>query len=370
MSVPHFDVAIIGAGVIGASVAHELGRRGLRVVVAERGRGPCGASVACDGFVFLQSKTPGPSLELAKQSRAMYATLAQELDADIEFVALGGLILARDEAELAFLAERQRALAAAGVQVQMLSARDVRDLEPHLTTRIAGGSFCAADAQVNPLRLVAALLASAQRHRVRILTQAAVSRMESHERGFGLTCGAEVLTAAKIVIAAGAWSGEVAALLDIRLPIRPRRGQLVVTEPAPPILSRPVMTADYLKAKADADGPSQGRAAGVSIEQTAAGTFILGSTREFAGFATATSAAAMASILARAAQVLPGLRKLCIIRSYAGLRPYCDLGHPIIGPAPDLPGVFIATGHEGDGIALAPVTGKLIAQLVMGQTQA
>ena len=363
MSEQHFEAAVIGAGVIGASVAHELSRRGLRVIVAERGRGPSGASVACDGFVFLQSKSPGPSLELAKQSRAMYATLAQELDADVEFVSRGGLVLARDDEELAFLDARGRTLAAAGVEVEMLSARDVLALEPHLTA--AGASFCASDAQVDPLRLVAALLASARRNRARILTQAPVSGIEPTAKGFDLTCGRESIAAAKIVIAAGAWSAEVGALLGLRIPIRPRRGQLVVTEPAPPILSRPVMTADYLKAKAGDGGPTEGQAAGVSIEQTAAGTLLLGATREFVGFATGTSPVGMGSILTRATEVLPSLRKLSIIRSYAGLRPYCDLGHPIIGPAPDRPGVFIATGHEGDGIALAPVTGKLIADWVL-----
>ena len=106
----------------------------------------------------------------------------------------------------------------------------------------------------------------------------------------------------------------------------------------------------------------------MSVEQTDAGSFLLGSTREFVGFETGTTPQGIGTILERAAGVLPRLRKLSVIRSYAGLRPYCDLGHPIIGHAPSHPGVFIATGHEGDGIALAPITGKLIADLIVGRT--
>ena len=107
-------------------------------------------------------------------------------------------------------------------------------------------------------------------------------------------------------------------------------------------------------------------AAGTSIEQTRAGTILLGSTREFAGFDTSASSAGMQSVLSRAVDVLPALAKLSVIRSYAGLRPYCEIGHPIIGPAPGRPDVFIAAGHEGDGIALAPITGRLVADWASG----
>ena len=356
-----FDVAIVGGGVIGASAAHYLGRRGLRVAIVERGRGPSGASVACDGFVFLQSKSVGPTLELAKQSRAMFEGLADELEADVEFVSRGGLILARSPAELEFLAERSRALASAGVEAQVLSVSETFDLEPGLSRQVVGASYCAADGQVNPLRLVRAFLSSARRSGVEVLNGRPVTAMEPGATGFVLTCGEERVTAERIVIAAGAWSKEVGAMLGIDIPVKPRRGQLVVTEPAPPILARPVMTAGYLMAKSGGAASDDG----VSVEQTEAGSFLLGSTREFVGFETGTTPQGIASILARAASVLPSLRKLSVIRSYAGLRPYCDHGHPIIGPAPDHPNAFVATGHEGDGIALAPVTGKLIADLIV-----
>lgn len=355
-----YDVAIIGAGVIGASVAHYLGRSGLRIAIVERGRGPSGASIACDGFVFLQSKSVGLTLEIAKQSRVMFEDLADELDADIEFVSRGGLILAQCAEELEFLAERSRALAEAGVEVQILSASETFGLEPRLSRRAAGASYCAADGQVSPLQLVRAFLASARRSGVEVLTGRSVTAIEPTGAGLAVICGEERVAAERVVIAAGAWSKDVGAMIGIDIPVKPRRGQLVVTEPAPPILSRPVMTAGYLMAKsgrAAADG-------GVSVEQTAAGSFLLGSTREFVGFETGTTPQGIGSILDRATDVLPSLRKLSVIRSYAGLRPYCERGSPIIGTAPDHPNVFIATGHEGDGIALAPVTGQRIADLI------
>jgi len=358
-----FDVAIIGGGVIGASVAHYLGRSGLRVAIVERGRGPSGASIACDGFVFLQSKSVGPTLELAKQSRAMFEGLADELDADIEFVSRGGLILAQSPEELEFLAERSRALAEAGVEARILAASETFDLEPRLSRQVAGASYCAADGQVSPLQLVKAFLASARRRGVEVLTERSVTAVEPTGAGVAVICGEERVAAEAVVIAAGAWSKEVGAMIGIDIPVKPRRGQLVVTEPAPPILSRPVMTAGYLMAKSGGASPE----GGVSIEQTEAGSFLLGSTREFVGFENGTTPHGIGSILNRAPDVLPSLRKLSVIRSYAGLRPYCECGGPIIGPAPDHPSVFIATGHEGDGIALAPATGRRIADLILSR---
>ena len=362
----HFDIVIIGGGVIGASAANSLAVAGASVAVLESGAGPSGASVACDGFVFLQSKAPGPSLELAKASRKLYDTLADELGRDIEFEPRGGLVVARSDAELAALHERARVLADAGVPVERLSPAETLGLEPHLTRRLAGATYCPWDAQVSPLALVNAYWSNACRHGARLFADSPVTAIARSAGGFEVQCRGRVVHADRVVIAAGACSRDVGAMLGIDVPVRPRRGQLVVTEAAPPMLSRPVMTADYLRAKVQA-GAAQS-AAGTSLEQTRPGTILVGSTREFAGFDASTTPEGIQSILSRAVGVLPGLRELSVIRSYAGLRPYCELGRPIVGPAPGHPGVYIATGHEGDGIALAPITGKLVAQCVLGKT--
>jgi len=360
------DVVVIGAGVIGAACAYELAKRGLGVVVVEQGRGPQGASVACDGFVFLQSKSPGPSLALAQRSRRLFDGLSEELGAELDFSPTGGLILARTEEEGAFLRDRTETLSAAGVEVQLLPGPAVREMEPHVTRQVVAASHCALDAQVDPLKLVHAYLARGRALGVDVMTQARVTGIDAGPGGYRLTCGGRTATARHVVIAAGAWSAEVGALLGLSIPVRPRRGQLVVTEPAPALLSRPVMTADYLMAKS-AGGAAAQESPGVSIEQTCGGTLLLGSTREFVGFDTRTTRDALGSIVARASAVLPPVAKLAIIRSYAGLRPYCDLGRPIIGPVPGREGLFVATGHEGDGIALAPITGRLVAEWVMGR---
>ena len=358
------DIAIIGGGVIGAAVAHYLGESEARVALVESGPGPSGASVACDGFVSLQSKSPGPALELAKQSRDLYDSLADELGADIELETNGGLVVARRDAELEVLRGRARVLEAAGVRAELLSPGETLRLEPHLSPRMAGASYCALDAHVSPLALVRAFWASASRRGVSMLTSSTVSSIHRCSRGFEIGLPGRGLCAERLVIAAGAWSRAVAAMVGVDVPVQPRRGQLAVTEATPPILSRPVMTADYLLAKSQAE--TVNASAGTSLEQTAAGAILVGSTRELVGFDSRTTREGIQSVLARAVQVLPALSRLSVIRSCAGLRPYCELGRPMVGPAPGQPDVFIATGHEGDGIALAPATGKLIAAQILG----
>ncbi|NLG87478.1 MAG: FAD-binding oxidoreductase, partial [Firmicutes bacterium] len=176
------------------------------------------------------------------------------------------------------------------------------------------------------------------------------------------------------ILCTGVFTSSLLAPLGLELPLRPRRGQLVVTEPAPPLIQHIFLCARYIAAKyhpellASAEDDALRLGVGLALEQTAAGTLLVGSTREFVDWDTSTTLEGIRTVLRHGARILPVLDKLHIIRTFAGLRPYTPDGLPYLGRLPGVDNLYIAAGHEGDGIALAPITGKLMAELITSGT--
>lgn len=358
------DVIVIGGGVIGASVAYHLSRKNLDVLVLEKSDFASGTSSACDGMVFLQSKKPGVHLQLAMASRKRLDDLPEELDSDIELRSNGGLITIRSEAELQAvkcLAEEQKRI---GLEVSLLDGRQAVDLEPCLSGEILAAAFCPLDAQVNPIYLTLAFLRAAKRHGASLFPRTPVGAI--HVKGgriHAVSTPRGVVESKTVVNAAGVYAPQVGKMVGLDVPIAPRRGQVLVTEALPCTLTRCLLSAKYLAAKYD-PGLVGGENPGVSIEQTRNGNFLLGSTREFVGFDKRTTPKAMKEILAGTTLIIPRLRDAHLIRTFAGLRPYTPDGLPILGRVPSVEGFIMATGHEGDGMALSPITGQLTAELI------
>jgi sarcosine oxidase subunit beta len=152
-------------------------------------------------------------------------------------------------------------------------------------------------------------------------------------------------------------------MAGVAIPIRPRRGQLLVTEAYAPLLQCGLLSARYIAAKYN-PAFAETEELGISIEQTKSGGFLLGSTREFVGFDRRITWSALQRIAAQTSRILPALRGFRIIRTFAGLRPSTPDGLPILGPVPNVEGLFMATGHEGDGVALSPITGQVLARWI------
>jgi sarcosine oxidase subunit beta len=357
------DVVVIGGGVIGASCAYYLAKHKLKVVLLEKRDPASGSSGACGGTIFLQTKSPGQNLKLALASAKRFRYLHEELAADIEYRNPGGMIIVETESErevLGHLVERQRN---AGLDVALLDARQARELEPALSPEILGATFSPADAQVNPWHLTFAFIKAAQRHGAKVYTgvrvtglQTTSQRIESVETEKGR------ISTGTVVNAAGAHAARIGALCGLDIPIKPRRGQLVVVEATMPLISRCMLSAEYIAAKFNPELARKG--GGVSIEPTAHGSFVLGSTREFVGYDSGVTRAGIQHIARNVTSILPALMRRNIVRVFAGLRPYTPDGMPILGGVAGLDGFVMAAGHEGDGIALAPITGEMIADLI------
>jgi glycine/D-amino acid oxidase-like deaminating enzyme len=378
------DAVVIGAGMVGAATAAALAATGRRVVVVDRS-GPLGGTTAAgEGNILVSDKLPGPELELALRSVALWRKFADEvgeaeglavahaavgagrLEGGFEFEAKGGVVAAHDEAQLAALldlAERQRA---AGVEVRPLDPGGLRDAEPRIGPGLAGGAFYPQDSQVQPMKAALAFLRRARRDGARVVSGASVLALERGPDGRAValvTSRGQVATPV-VVNAAGPWSGEVAERLGTSVPVRPRRGRILVTEPLPPaVIRHKVYEADYVGAVVSDSAALQCSAV---VEGTASGTVLVGSSRDAAGFSAAPDPAALAEIARRAVRLFPFLAGVRAIRSYTGFRPASPDHLPVIGADAEVPGLFHATGHEGAGIGLAPATAELITALVAG----
>jgi D-hydroxyproline dehydrogenase subunit beta len=378
------DAVVIGAGMVGAATAAALAATGRRVVVVDRS-GPLGGTTAAgEGNILVSDKLPGPELELALRSVALWRKFANEvgeaegfavahaaggagrLEGGFEFEAKGGVVAAHDEAQLAALldlTERQRA---AGVEVRPLDPGGLRDAEPRIGPGLAGGAFYPQDSQVQPMKAVLAFLRRARRDGARVVSGASVLTLERGPdgRAVALVTSRGRVAAPVVVNAAGPWSGEVATRLGASVPVWPRRGRILVTEPLPAaVIRHKVYEADYVGAVVSDSAALQCSAV---VEGTASGTVLVGSSRDAAGFSAAPDPAALAEMARRAVRLFPFLAGVRAIRSYTGFRPASPDHLPVIGADAEVPGLFHATGHEGAGIGLAPATAELITALVAG----
>ncbi|MDT0268955.1 FAD-dependent oxidoreductase [Streptomyces sp. DSM 44915] len=358
------DVVVVGAGAVGAATACFAARAGLRVVVLDRGAPGGGTSSAGEGNVLVSDKDVGPELDLARHSQRVWRTELAEYGPRWEFEAKGGVVVAATEASRAALRELTARQRDAGIEALDVDPDELAELEPHLRPGLAGGAHYPEDAQVQPVLLVAQLLRLARESGAMVLPHEPVTGLlRTGDRVTGVRTPRRRVSAAAVVNAAGTWAGEVAALAGVRLPVLPRRGFVLVTEPLPPTIRHKVYAAEYVGDVGSSDAALQSSPV---IEGTPAGTVLIGSTRERVGFDRRPSPAALGALARGALGLFPALAGVRAIRAYHGFRPYCPDHLPVIGPDPRAPGLWHACGHEGAGIGLSVGTGQLLAQALTG----
>ncbi|KOV33034.1 FAD-dependent oxidoreductase [Streptomyces sp. H021] len=355
------DAVIIGAGVVGAACAYYAARAGLSVAVVDSGPVAGGTTGAGEGNLLVSDKEAGPELDLALLSTRLWTELAAVLPREVEYEPKGGLVVAPDEATVKALRNFAEGQRAAGVDAVEVPANALHDLEPHLAPGLAGGFHYPQDAQVQPAQAAARLLAAsgAEVHLGEEVTQVLLDRGAVR----GVRTPRRELLAPAVVNAAGTWGGHIAELAGTSLPVLPRRGFVLVTEPLPRVVRHKVYAADYI---ADVASGSAALQSSAVVEGTPAGPVLIGATRERVGFDRSLSTQALRRLASQAAALFPVLAGVRVLRTYHGFRPYLPDHLPAIGPDPRRPGLLHACGHEGAGIGLAPATGLLIAAALTG----
>jgi glycine oxidase len=350
------DVLIIGGGIIGCSIALELARTRVRVLLLERDRIGCEASGEAAGYLAPQAEgvAPGPFLDLCLKSRAMFGPLQEmlreETGIEIEYLRSGALSLLlteEDEAHAQRLLEEQKGH---GLAIERWDRAQVLEAQPHVTPAVRGALYFPDDHQVQNARMVRALYHAGTRRGARYVEGSPVTGVvRKGDRVTGVRSLAETYHADKVVIAAGAWSGTLGELVRHEIPIRPARGQLLSLHTRGEVLRHILFGREaYLVPRAN-------------------GEVVVGSTVEFAGFEKHVTAAGVEGLLAAATRLVPALGSWQLLKAWAGFRPWTPDELPYLGALPGSPGLYIASGHFRKGILLAPVTGHLMAQLLRDQ---
>ncbi|EGX59013.1 oxidoreductase [Streptomyces zinciresistens K42] len=356
------DVVVVGAGMVGAACALYASRAGLDVILVDRGPVAGGTTGAGEGNLLVSDKEPGPELALALLSTGLWAGLAEEFGTAVEYEAKGGVVVASSTGGLTALEEFAQGQRAAGVLAEPLAPHALYDLEPHLAPGLPGGVHYPQDSQVMPALAAAHLIRGSG---ARLLTGHTVTAVLRTPGGAvrGVRTDRGDLLAPAVVNAAGTWGGDLAALAGTHLPVLPRRGFVLVTEPLPRRVRHKVYAADYV---ADVASDSAALQTSPVVEGTAAGPVLIGASRERVGFDRTYSLPALRALAAGATRLFPFLADVHALRAYLGFRPYLPDHLPAIGPDPRVPGLHHACGHEGAGIGLATATGHLIAQVLTG----
>jgi glycine/D-amino acid oxidase-like deaminating enzyme len=349
------DVIVVGAGIVGAATARSLARRGLSVLVLDRAAAASGTSAAGEGNLLLSDKGAGPELVLAQYASSLWPTVAAQLADElgpgfpsIEFERKGGLVVATTEQGAAPLEDFARGQYAVGVDARIIPLEDAFTLEPSLNRGITAAVFYPEDAQVQPVTATEALLASARLAGADVRPGVSVTGAVRGRDG---------------IVAAGPWSGEVAGRLGVPLPVRPRRGMVLVTTRMPHRVFHKVYDGDYFGATQSSDAALQTSSV---VESTAAGTVLIGSSREQIGFDDSLRVNVLAEVAAKALRLFPFLETASAMRAYGGFRPFMPDHLPLVGADHRLPGLWHATGHEGAGIGLSLATGELLADQLSG----
>ena len=352
------DVIIIGGGIVGSSIAYHLTEAGCRdVLVIERethqGKGSTGKSM---GGVRAQFATP-VNIRMSLYSVAFFSTFDEVMGHPSGYRPQGYLFVATAPAHMDYLRENYGRQVEAGLKaVRLLDPRDVARIAPEIRhDDILGGSFCPTDGFVDPHSVMTGFMQKAMERGVRLMRDTAVTGIAVDSRGVsGVETSRGFVSGRTVVNAAGAWAGRVARLAGVDLPVEPLRRMLVPTEPFDKVSHQSPMVVDM---KTGFHYRPEGRGLLLAWNDP----------EETPGFKLDFDRAFIEKVLTRGVERLPCLEEAEVNprRAWAGLYEMTPDHHPVMGPAPDLPGFFLANGFSGHGVMHSPATGRIMADLIL-----
>jgi len=345
------EVAIIGSGITGCSAAYYLAKQGRQVIVLEKDNGVgLQASARAAGGVRQQGRTG--ALHLAMAAVKLWGGLSEELQAELEYIRTGNLVIALDEDSAGELEqetawEQQHGLA----DVRMITATQCHEMVPGLTNAVVAGKHCASDGAANPMLVTPAFARAAQRAGAQILTGTTVTHLlTSGTQVVGVATDQGQIEADFVINAAGPWATKFNKMVACPTPVNPGRSQLLITERVSPRI-----------------GPFLTIMGSAYLRQTVAGNIVIGvgglaneNYQQHVDYPT------LKQYAQAVCAVLPWLRDIRLIRTFAGITEYTPDEEPYIGAVPGADGLFVAAGFHGQGFCVGPMAGKIVADLICG----
>jgi glycine/D-amino acid oxidase-like deaminating enzyme len=353
------QITVVGAGIVGAACARSLATHGANVTIVESRFPGGGATAAGMGHVVVMDDSPA-QLALTSRSRDLWNRLAADLPPEAEFRLTGTLWVAADADEMEEAERKRRLLLAAGIAADLLDADRLAKAEPNLRTGLAGGLLVPDDAVLYPPPAAAWMIADAVARGSTLLRESPVGEVTAPDLSPGsvrLTDG-RVIAGDAVILAAGIDS----VRLLPELPLRPRKGHLVITDRAEGFLTRQVIELGYVKRAHDVGTDS----VAFNVQPRATGQLLIGSSRQIDVSDRGIDHAILQRMLDRCLDFMPGLGSLPGIRAWTGFRAATPDGLPLVGPCPGRPGIWLATGHEGLGITTSLATAELLAAQLLG----
>ncbi len=361
-----FDVVVIGGGITGLMTAWNLAESGASVALVEAGDLGAQASGANAGSLHLQIQYPefalygegwaqayGPCLGFLQDSLALWQDLSERVGEELDVKLGGGIVVAQTDEQMRLIERKAAIEAEHGVETALFGASDLHALAPYLSDKAIGGGFCAMEGKANPLRATPAVAAAAERSGVTLMRNTAVTDLAEDGGGFQIRTARGTLQARKVVNAAGARAGDVAAMLGVDIEIDGFPLQVTVTEPVAPLIPHLVYSA----------------AGKLSLKQAANGGCIIGGGWPAALRDDGTLVIDPASLTGNmgiAAGVVPQIGHMRAVRSWTAWVNGTPDWRPILGEVPNRPGFFLAL-FPWVGFSAAPMTAHITAQLVLGQ---
>lgn len=354
MKTGNYDVAIVGAGIVGAACADELARRGMRVAIVDRDVVGGGATAAGMGHVVVMDDSEA-QFALTRYSQKLWQRLRGELPENVEYEQCGTIWVAADEEEMTEVQRKHAFYGAREVLTEILNARTLREIEPNLREGMAGGLLVPEDVVVYPPGAARFLVERAQGRGAELKLGASVRRVEDGR----VECdnGTEI-RADRVVNAAGVRAG----LLTSGVEIKQRKGHLVITDRYAGFLRHQLVELGYLKSAHSVTSDS----VAFNVQPRRTGQILIGSSRQYGAEHKKVDHEMLVRMLERAREYMPALGGMSVVRTWTGFRAATPDKLPLIGPWPGDKTLYLATGHEGLGITTSLATARILADQITG----
>jgi glycine/D-amino acid oxidase-like deaminating enzyme len=352
------DAVVLGAGIVGAACADALSSEGMRVVVVEPGPVGGGATAAGMGHIVVMDDSEA-QFALTRYSAQLWEDLAPSLPPEVEWDACGTLWVAADADQMEEVRRKEAFYSARRVAVSVLDQQAAAEAEPNLRAGIAGALLVPGDRVIYAPCAADWLVRRAVGRRASL--RLGVAAVQVNGDGVRLTDGSSI-SAGVVVCATGTWAVE----LFPGLAVRARKGHLAITARYPGFVRHQVVELGYLKS---AHGHSNESVA-FNVQPRRTGQVLIGSSRQYGATESRVEHAILARMLRRAAEYIPAIARLTVVRCWTGFRAATEDKLPVVGECPGRKGVYLATGHEGLGITTSLGTARLLADMVMGRTPA